>query len=83
MYLCMCVSVNIKRPFFFYDRPYSSSSISNFSNSAVCNSASITSTELCELVYKGVVPLRVTVDGQIYSKRQYLGFDLYTKKQCT
>ena len=48
----MCVSVNIKRPFFFDDRPYSSSSISNFSNSAVCNSASITSTELCELVYK-------------------------------
>ena len=30
--------------------PYSSSSISNFSNSAVCKPATIASTELCELV---------------------------------
>ena len=30
---------------------YSSSSISNFSNSAVCNPATIASTELCELVF--------------------------------
>ena len=83
MYLCMCVSVNIKRPVFFYDRPYSSSSISNFSNSAVCNTATIASTELCELVFIHLISLlssQIAIESTCYLTM--LSFHLDNLSEC-